>query len=67
MSCVNTLVPNRFTAYRVSTSNQNRSGHVKNLTLAQVRDETRFPLGLQKDSRGENFIWAYGLNDGELI
>lgn len=57
----------RFTAYKVyiANGNQDRGGHVRNLTLEEVRDEVRFPLGPQHDERGA-FIWSYGINDGQL-
>lgn len=57
----------RFTAYQVFPHDQSRSGHVRNLTLAQARDESRFPLGPQRDPAGKLFVWAYGLNDGFSI
>ena len=57
----------RFTAYKVYVQDQSHSGHVRNLTLAQARDDSRFPVGPQTDDSGRTFIWAYGLNDGEKI
>lgn len=57
----------RFTAYRHYPHDQSRSGHVRGLTREEATDESRFPLGPQKDAVGRLFIWAYGLNDGNLI
>ncbi len=57
----------RFTAYKVFVQDQSRSDHVRGLTLEQVRDETRYPLGPQKDDAERLFVWAYGLNEGEKI
>jgi len=56
-----------FTAYKVYQDDQSRTGHVKNLTLEQARDENRFPLGPQGDGSGRRFIWAYGINEGEKV
>jgi len=60
------LEPRRFTAYKVYTATQDRSGFVEKLTLDEARDETRFPLGPQRDASGQ-FVWAYGLNGGQKI
>jgi len=60
------LDPRRFTAYKVYTATQDRTGFVENLTLKEVRDETRFPLGPQVDASG-GFIWSYGLAGGRKI
>lgn len=59
---------NRFTAYKVYTANgnQERGGHVRNLSIEEIHDETRFPLGPQLDGKGA-FIWSYGINDGQKI
>lgn len=57
----------RFTAYKVYTDDQSRTGHVRNLSLSEARDETRFPLGPQKDAAGRQFIWSYGIGDGEKV
>lgn len=55
----------RFVAYKAypHDPNRGRDGHVRNLTFAQARDETRFPLGPQKDEQGCLFVWMYGLMD----
>jgi hypothetical protein len=58
----------RFTAYKVyvGDGNQQRADFVRNLSLSEVQDQQRFPLGAQQDLRG-SFIWSYGINDGQLI
>lgn len=58
--------PKRFTAYKVYTATQDRTGFVENLTLEEARDESRFPLGPQTDAQGQ-YIWAYGLNGGQKV
>jgi hypothetical protein len=57
----------RFTAYKVyvGDGNQNRADFVRNLTRDEAQDQQRFPLGLHHDLRG-SYIWAYGINDGQL-
>jgi hypothetical protein len=57
----------RFTAYKMHVDDQSFFGHVPGITLDEVRDETRFPLGPQKDSSGRIYVWRYGLNDGNKI
>lgn len=56
-----------FTAYKVYVDDQSRTGHERNLTLAEVRDENRFPLGPQSDASGRCYVWSYGINDGEKV
>lgn len=58
------LSDNRFAAYKVYPDDQSRAGHVRNLTLAQARDEKSFPLGPQHDASGRLFVWSYGIDDG---
>lgn len=57
----------RFTAYKIYLADQSRADHVRGLTLAEVREESKFPLGPQVDFLGRKFIWSYGINDGEKI
>lgn len=58
----------RFTAYRVYVHEGSRRSHfVHHLTRDEVNDVSRFPLGPQKDEGGNLYVWAYGLNDGNLI
>lgn len=54
-----------FTAYKVYTGdgNQQRDGFIRGLSLEEVNDLTRFPLGPQRDQKGD-FVWSYGINDG---
>lgn len=61
------MEPRRFTAYKVYTENggQWRDGHIRALTLEEARDPVRFPLGPQRDEQGA-YVWAYGLNNGQL-
>lgn len=67
----NGLEEKRFTSYKVYTvynanGEEERGGYVQGLSLDEVRDETRFPLGPQIDAKGP-FIWSYGINDGMKI
>lgn len=58
------LAPNRFTAYKVSTSgNQLRWGYIGNLTKAQI---DKLPFGVQTDEIG-SFTWSYGINNGRRV
>lgn len=58
----------RFTAYRTYPHDPFRqSHHVHGLTHKEVNDESRFPLGPQKDGEGTLYVWQYGLNNGERI
>jgi hypothetical protein len=51
-----------FQVFKVSTcGNQVRRDYVTGLTLEEVRDETRFPLGLQSDATGK-FVWSYAVD-----
>lgn len=61
------LNPRRFTSYKVYPHSGMRNGFVTNLTLEEVRDESRFPLGPQTDHHGRLFVWSYGINDGIKI
>lgn len=58
--------PRRFTAYKTYTATLDRVGFIDNLTLEEVRNEKRFPLGPQIDEAGQ-FIWQYGLEGGRKI
>ncbi len=60
------LEPRRFTAYKVYSATQDRTGFIENLTLEDVRDEKRFPLGPQVDTSGQ-YVWSYGLDGGRKI
>jgi hypothetical protein len=53
----------RFTAYRIY-DDQSTSGHVRNLTLADARDATRFPQCPQQDQRGRTYSWRFSINGG---
>jgi hypothetical protein len=57
-----------FTAYKVyvGDGNQLKSDFIRGLSLEEVRDQNRFPLGPQQDLRG-SYIWSYGINDGVMI
>lgn len=58
----------RFTAYRTYPHDPFRqSHHVHGLTHKEVNDESRFPLGPQRDGEGTLYVWQYGLNNGERI
>ncbi len=58
----------RFTAYRLYPGTQKpATHHVHGLTREEVNDETRFPLGPQKDESGNLFIWSYGINNGNPV
>lgn len=57
-----------LSAYRTSLDgNQQRSHFVHGLSLADVQDTGRFPLGKQFDEKGEPYIWQYGVNDGKFV
>lgn len=60
------LDPNRFTAYKINCATQDRYEFNCGLTLEEVRDKVRFPLGPQHDARGK-FVWSYGINNGQKI
>jgi hypothetical protein len=58
----------RYTAYRTYPHDPFRlSHHAHGLTHKEVNDESRFPLGPQKDGEGILYVWQYGLNNGERI
>jgi len=57
-----------FSAYRSSLDgNLQRSHFVHELSLSEVQDTDRFPLGKQFDEKGEPYIWQYGINGGQFV
>jgi len=54
----------RFTAYKVSLcGNQVKRDYNRNLTIQQVQ---ALPLGKHSDHAGD-YVWSYGINNGDKI
>lgn len=57
-----------FSAYRSSLDGHQRRSHfVHGLSLFDVQDTERFPLGKQFDEKGEQYVWQYGVNGGQIV
>lgn len=57
------LESRRFTCYKIYSATFDRGGYVYDLTLDEVNNISRFPLGPQFDRTGQ-YTWAYGINNG---
>lgn len=57
----------KFMMYKSSTDgNQEFRDHVRNLSLDDTKDNTKFPLGKQKDKKGE-FVWRQGIDESTYV